>query len=175
VINGVGHWFGYRNSPTEDVSTNMAPWGILIGGEELHNNHHAFPTSAKFSSQWFEFDLGWVYLRIMSALGLAKIKHVAPVPQFVPAKAVADEQTLKAIVRHRYHVLASYEKALQSAAETRAVETMHAMRDELVSLWERSMATREQLVARLEDWCKRAEASGVRPLVEFSRRLRSYA
>jgi stearoyl-CoA desaturase (Delta-9 desaturase) len=174
VINGVGHWFGYRNSPTEDVSTNMAPWGILIGGEELHNNHHAYPTSAKFSMKWYEFDLGWLYLRIMSALGLATIKRVAPTPRFVAAKPVADEATLQAVVTNRYYVLASYEKALKrvGAAEARA---MQVMRDELVCLWDRSMATTEQLVARLEDWCRRAEASGVRPLAEFSRRLRCYA
>ena len=177
VINGVGHWFGYRNSPTEDVSTNMAPWGILIGGEELHNNHHAHPTSAKFSLKWFEFDLGWLYLRIMSALGLAKIKHLAPVPRFAAAKSFADEVTLRAVVKNRYHVLAAYEKALKrlSAAEGLSTQTMHAMRAELVSLWDRSMASREHLVARLEDWCRRAESSGVRPLAEFSRRLRCYA
>jgi stearoyl-CoA desaturase (delta-9 desaturase) len=174
VINGVGHWFGYRNSPTEDVSTNMAPWGILIGGEELHNNHHAFPTSAKFSLKWYEFDLGWVYLRIMSALGLARIKHLAPVPKFVPAKPVADEATLQAVVKNRYHVLASYEKVLKSVGDAEA-RAMRAMRDELVSLWERSMATREQLVAQLQDWCHRAESSGVLPLAEFSQRLRCYA
>src|ERR1044071_9663673 len=174
VINGVGHWFGYRNSPTDDVSTNMAPWGILIGGEELHNNHHAYPTSAKFSLKWYEFDLGWVYLRIMSALGLARIKHLAPVPKFVAAKPVADEATLQAVVKNRYHVLASYEKVLKSVGDAEA-RAMHAMRDELVSLWERSMATREQLVARLQDWCRRAESSGVLPLAEFSQRLRCYA
>jgi len=174
VINGVGHWFGYRNSPTDDVSTNMAPWGIIIGGEELHNNHHAFPTSAKFSIKWYEFDLGWVYLRIMSALGLARIKHLAPVPRFVPAKPVADEATLRAVVKNRYHVLASYEKALKHVTDAEA-RAMQAMRDELVSLWERSMATREQLVARLQDWCHRAESSGVPTLAEFSQRLRCYA
>ena len=177
VINGVGHWFGYRNSPTADVSTNMAPWGILIGGEELHNNHHAHPTSAKFSSRWFEFDLGWAYLRILSALGLARIKHLAPVPRFVEPKTVPDVSTLQAVMRNRYHVLASYERALRrvGAAEARAMETMHAMRDDLVSLWDRSMASSEHLVARLADWCHRAEASGLAPLVDFSQRLRSYA
>ena len=174
VINGVGHWFGYRNSPTEDVSTNMAPWGIIIGGEELHNNHHAFPTSAKFSLKWYEFDLGWVYLRIMSALGLVRIKHLAPVPRFVAPKPVADEATLHAVVKNRYHVLASYEKVLKSVSDAEA-RAMHAMRDELVSLWERSMATRDELVARLQDWCHRAESSGVLPLAEFSQRLRCYA
>src|SRR6185436_14637985 len=100
VINGVGHWWGYRNSATADLSTNMAPWGILIGGEELHNNHHAHPTSAKFSIKWYEFDLGWAYLRIMSALGLAKIKHLAPVPKLVAPRPVPDERTLQAVVQN---------------------------------------------------------------------------
>src|SRR5947207_4160622 len=113
VINGVGHHWGYRNWPTDDVSTNMLPWGILIGGEELHNNHHAYPTSAKFSTKWYEFDLGWMYLKIMSALGLATIKRIAPVPRFVAARPVADEQTLEAVVLNRYHVLAAYESALK--------------------------------------------------------------
>ena len=177
VINGIGHFWGYRSWDTPDASRNIVPFGILIGGEELHNNHHAHPTSAKFSMKWYEFDLGWVYLRIMSALGLARIKHLAPVPKFVEPKPVPDEKTLQAVVQNRYHVLASYEKALKSlgSAEARAAQTMHAMRDELVSLWDRSMATREQLVAKLSDWCRRAEQSGVAPLVEFSRRLRSYA
>ena len=177
VINGVGHWFGYRNSATDDVSTNMAPWGVLIGGEELHNNHHAYPTSAKFSVKWYEFDLGWLYLRILSALGLATIKRTAPVPRLASAERAADAQTLAAVVQNRYHVLADYAKALRKlgATEIKALQTMQAMRDELTSLWERSMATREQLVVRLQDWCHRAEASGVLPLADFSRRLRCYA
>ena len=72
VINGVGHYWGYRNWPTPDWSTNIVPWGVLIGGEELHNNHHAFPTSAKLSYKWFEFDVGWLYIVVLDALGLAR-------------------------------------------------------------------------------------------------------
>jgi len=175
VINGVGHWFGYRNWATDDVSTNMAPWGLFIGGEELHNNHHAYPTSAKFSCRWFEFDLGWLYLRIMSALGLANIKHLAPVPRFVAPRADADLHTLKSLITHRYDVLAHYERDVERASGHDARHTVHAMRDELASLWKRSMKTSEELVIQLRDWCRRAEASGIGPLVAFSSRLRSYA
>lgn len=76
VINGVGHWFGYRNTDTKDKSTNIIPWGIGIGGEELHNNHHAFPKSAKLSVKWYEFDLGWMYIRLFELVGLAKVKYI---------------------------------------------------------------------------------------------------
>ena len=81
VINGIGHFWGYRNWPTGDASTNILPWGILIGGEELHNNHHAYTTSAKLSSKWYEFDIGWMYIRMLEMLGLAKVNRVAPVPR----------------------------------------------------------------------------------------------
>jgi len=175
VINGVGHWFGYRNWSTDDVSTNMAPWGLFIGGEELHNNHHAYPTSAKFSNRWFEFDLGWLYVRLFSALGLARIKHLAPVPHFVAAKPLADLQTLQSVILHRYHVLAHYAKTVEQVTEHGVRHTVHAMRDELASLWGRSMESSEQLVERLRQWCRRAEASGIAPLVQFSHRIRCYA
>ena len=78
IINGIGHYWGYRNYACADTSTNIVPWGILIGGEELHNNHHAYGTSAKFSTQWYEFDLGWMYIRALSALKLATVRKVAP-------------------------------------------------------------------------------------------------
>ena len=76
VINGVGHYWGYRNLVTPDESTNILPWGIIVGGEELHNNHHAHPTSAKLSSAWYEFDIGWMYIRILKILRLANVKHI---------------------------------------------------------------------------------------------------
>ncbi|HET7765833.1 MAG TPA: fatty acid desaturase [Burkholderiales bacterium] len=219
VINGVGHFWGYRNWGTEDASTNIVPWGILIGGEELHNNHHAYATSAKLSNKWYEFDMGWMYICILEALGLAQVKKVAPTPRFTEAKAV-DSATLQAVITHRYDVLATYAKSLKrtyaeelgklrrfaphdahvlqslqrwlhrdekSLCETeradlkkglsksRALHTVYSMRAELVSLWERSSASREQLVRQLQDWCHRAEASGIRHLEEFSRRLRCYA
>src|SRR6185436_18329378 len=80
VINGIGHYWGYRNYPVEDASTNIIPWGILIGGEEFHNNHHAYPSSAKLSSAWYEFDIGWTYIRLLEMLGLARVRRIAPVP-----------------------------------------------------------------------------------------------
>ena len=114
VINGVGHFGGYRSWPTADASTNLAPWGILIGGEELHNNHHAFPTSAKLSNKWYEFDIGWMYIRIFELLGLAKVKRIAPAPRFVNAAAAPDLTTLQAVIENRYDVLARYASALRA-------------------------------------------------------------
>jgi stearoyl-CoA desaturase (delta-9 desaturase) len=175
VINGVGHWFGYRNWETDDVSTNMSPWGLWIGGEELHNNHHAYPTSAKFSNKWFEFDLGWLYLRILSGRGLATHKELAPEPPFVAAKPVADLETLQSVILNRHHVMANYAETVERVSEHGVRHTVHAMRDELASLWKRSMETSEELVVRLRNWCRRAEESGIAPLVAFSSRLRSYA
>lgn len=77
VINGLGHWWGYRNFETDDAATNISPWAILIGGEELHNNHHAAPGSARLSARWFEFDVGWAYIRILQAVGLARVRNDA--------------------------------------------------------------------------------------------------
>jgi len=179
VINGIGHYWGYRNWPTGDASTNIVPWGILIGGEELHNNHHAFTTSAKLSSKWYEFDIGWMYIRILEALGLAKVKRVAPVPRFAAPPVIPNLQTLQAVITHRYDVQARYARTLKGIGagerDAHVRQTMHSMGGELKTLWERSAASKEQLVRRLQDWCQRAEASGIRPLVEFSQRLRCYA
>jgi stearoyl-CoA desaturase (delta-9 desaturase) len=219
VINGVGHFFGYRNYGVGDASTNIVPWGILIGGEELHNNHHAFASSAKLSSKWYEFDIGWMYIRIMEMLGLATVKKLAPKPRFAEPKPAADFETLHAVIANRYDVLSRYAKSIrrtyadeverlrhwsprdaevlrslkrvllrgQAAAgaegarlaealkNSRALATVIAMRDELAALWERSTASKEQLLRQLQDWCHRAEASGIAPLVDFSQRLRSYA
>ncbi|MEJ2652696.1 MAG: fatty acid desaturase [Gammaproteobacteria bacterium] len=108
IINGVGHYWGYRNYESADASTNIVPWGILIGGEELHNNHHAFPSSAKLSSKPWEFDIGWFYIRCLQSLGLAKVKKVAPEPVIDPAKHTADMETVRAILVNRFHVLSHY-------------------------------------------------------------------
>ena len=220
VINGIGHYWGYRHWPTADASTNIVPLGLVIGGEELHNNHHAYPTSAKLSFRWYEFDIGWMYIRILQALGLARVKHVAPRAHFVAPKATVDPATLEAVIRCRYDVLAKYAqslkricaeevgklrevspqdaRALESVApwldldekmlherdrkrlaellpKSRALQTMYAMRLELAAVWGRSKASSEQLCRQLQDWCLRAEQSGIAPLVEFSERLRSYA
>ena len=221
VINGIGHYWDYRHWPTADASTNIFPIGILIGGEELHNNHHAYPTSAKLSYKWYEFDIGWLYICVLAALRLAQIKHVAPRPYFAAAKPVVDLQTLQAVISCRYDVLANYAKSLKriygeevaklrrmspadasalrrvkprllardekmlreadrarlaaALPKSRALQTMVVMRRELAAVWGRSTATREQLVKQLQDWCERAEASGVRPLAEFAQQLRRYA
>jgi stearoyl-CoA desaturase (Delta-9 desaturase) len=219
VINGIGHFWGYRNWSTEDASTNIVPWGILIGGEELHNNHHAFTTSAKLSNKWYEFDIGWMYIRILETLGLAKVTRLAPVPRFTSPRLVPNLQMLQAVITHRYDVLAKYAKSLQRIvaeeqdillrtapqdaralqdvarwlhrddmrlryadrvklaavlSKSSALRTVYSMRRELMAIWERSTASKEELVRRLQNWCRTAEASGILPLVEFSQRLRSY-
>jgi stearoyl-CoA desaturase (Delta-9 desaturase) len=177
VINGAGHYWGYRSWSTVDASTNLSPWGVWIGGEELHNNHHAFSTSAKFSIKPFEFDLGWFYIRVLETLGLAKVKHMAPVRKEVAPRTTPDAPMLTAIIEHRYEVLARYDRVMKQieAKDLAAHKTMIEMRRELMALWERSLATQEQLVAKLQNWCQRAEGAGIRPLVELSQSLRSYA
>lgn len=218
VINGLGHYWGYRTFQPEDASTNIVPWGILIGGEELHNNHHAYATSARLSNRWYEFDIGWLYIRLLAAAGLAQIKKVAPELKLDKAKTSCDLETVQAVITHRYEVLAKYAKSLRQtcAAEIRAMraravsidlgaisrllhrdastlhsseqdavhealrhskvlETVYQMRQELTALWQRSNASKEQLVRHLEDWCARAEQSGIEALEKFSRRLRCYA
>src|ERR1700694_684806 len=219
VINGLGHFFGYRSYDVADASTNIVPWGILIGGEELHNNHHAFASSAKLSSKWYELDIGWMYICILQALGLASVKKVAPKPRFASPKAAADLETLHAVISNRYDVLSRYAKSVrrtyvdeverlkhwspgdaevlrslrrallrrqalagaerarlaEALKKSRALATVVAMRHELAALWERSNASKEQLLRQLQDWCHRAETSGIAPLVDFSQRLRSYA
>jgi stearoyl-CoA desaturase (delta-9 desaturase) len=114
IINGIGHYWGYRNYNCTDASTNVFPIGILIGGEELHNNHHTFGTSAKLSSKWYEFDIGWMYISILSAMGLATVKKIAPAPRFDRQKLVCDINTLQSVVANRYDVMAKYARSLQS-------------------------------------------------------------
>ncbi len=113
IINGIGHYWGYRNYDCKDASTNVLPIGILIGGEELHNNHHTFGTSAKLSSKWYEFDIGWMYISILAALGLATVKKVAPEPKFDRQKLVCDLNTLHSVVANRYDVMAKYARSLK--------------------------------------------------------------
>jgi len=220
VINGIGHFWGYRNFACEDASTNIVPWGILIGGEELHNNHHAYASSAKLSSKWYEFDIGWFYIQAMQAIGLAKVKKVAPKVRLERGKTVCDIDTLQAIITHRYEVLTKFTrsvkvicaeeiaklkqdapidiKALETIKHTlhldartlgeqertrlnealdmsQALSTIYQMRQELIALWGRSTASSEQLLKQLDDWCHRAEASGIEALRDFSMRLRCYA
>jgi stearoyl-CoA desaturase (delta-9 desaturase) len=220
VINGLGHFWGYRNYDAPDASRNIAPWGILIGGEELHNNHHTYPTSAKLSSKWYEFDLGWLYIRVLESLGLARVLRIAPVPKVAEPKRSVDLQTLQAAINYRYDLLARYARHLrrtyaeelrrmrlpatersrflavkrwlgnsdvaalpepqrqtlsEALAQSRALKTLVEMRAELKAIWERSNASREQMLSNLQDWVARAEASGIRALQDLALRIRSYA
>ncbi len=116
VINGVGHYIGYRNYETPDTSTNITPFAFWIGGEELHNNHHAFPSSAKFSNKRWEFDLGWMYIQIFRALGLVKVKRVAPKVLIDHEKEGLDIDTIKSIILNRVHVMSNYAKQVVGPA-----------------------------------------------------------
>jgi stearoyl-CoA desaturase (delta-9 desaturase) len=115
IINGIGHYWGYRNFEAADASTNVSPWGIVIGGEELHNNHHTYPTSAKFSVKPFEFDIGWAYIRAMEVIGWAKVRKTAPQLKLGEIRPQADAKTLEAIIANRYEVMAKYALELRAA------------------------------------------------------------
>ena len=221
IINGAGHYWGYRNFQCADESTNIVPFGLFIGGEELHNNHHAYASSAKLSTKWFEIDIGWLYIRILQTFGLAQVKKLAPQLRINLSKTVCDIETLQAVITNRYEVTAKYAKSLKKtyseeiarlklqAADkfdvdmARARHWLHldeniltpqqraklteliaasptlakayTLRQELAAIWQRSTASKEQLVKQLEDWCHRAENSGIAALQEFSQRLRCYA
>jgi stearoyl-CoA desaturase (Delta-9 desaturase) len=219
VVNGVGHFFGYRNFDSPDASRNIVPFGILIGGEELHNNHHAYASSARLSSKWYEFDIGWMYIRMLQAARLATVRKVAPQPRLTAPRPIVDLETVQAVIAHRYDVMAAYAKSLRRACREevaqlkphqrsearliksarrwlhldasnwteqhrqRAIEVFGVseplrklveMRDELFSTWQRSNASREQLVHHLQQWCARAEQSGVRALQDLALRMRRY-
>jgi stearoyl-CoA desaturase (delta-9 desaturase) len=117
IINGIGHFWGYRNFEAVDASTNVSPWGILIGGEELHNNHHTYPTSAKLSVKPYEFDIGWVYIRAMEMVGLARVRKMPPQMVLGAVKPVADEKTLEAIIANRYEVMATFAREMRRACK----------------------------------------------------------
>jgi stearoyl-CoA desaturase (delta-9 desaturase) len=118
IINGIGHYWGYRNFEAVDASTNISPWGILIGGEELHNNHHTYPTSAKLSVKPYEFDIGWMYIRGLEMAGLAKVRKTAPKLELRDIRPVADNKTLEAIIANRYEVMAKYATEMRRAVAT---------------------------------------------------------
>ncbi|MGK2898253.1 MAG: DesA family fatty acid desaturase [Burkholderiaceae bacterium] len=134
IINGLGHWWGYRNFEAPDASTNISPWGIIIGGEELHNNHHTYPTSAKLSVKPYEFDIGWAYIRALEMLGLAKVRKTPPLLKLGAVKPVADDKTLEAIIANRYEVMAKYARNLR-----------HASRAELLRLKAEGLASAAKL------------------------------
>jgi stearoyl-CoA desaturase (Delta-9 desaturase) len=221
IINGIGHWWGYRNFEAPDTSTNISPIGLIIGGEELHNNHHTYPTSAKLSVKPYEFDIGWGYIRLMEMIGWAKVRKVPPQLRLGAVKPVADDKTLEAIIANRYEVMANYAAQLKGAVsaeldrlkaqgaqgtarfsqmrlaqrwlhrdadkipqgvqsqldgamgQSAALAKLVAMREELRLLWTRTGVSAEQLVADLQAWCQKAEASGIASLREFSLQLRA--
>jgi stearoyl-CoA desaturase (delta-9 desaturase) len=219
IVNGIGHYWGYRNFQTADASTNIVPWGIFIGGEELHNNHHAYASSAKLSNKWYEIDIGWLYIRVLETFGLAQVKRRAPRVRLNQAKTSCDMETLHAVIANRYEVTARYAQLLKKTYLTEMarlklqaldkidvarikhwlhldenvlteqqktklsvvikasgiLRTTYTLRQELAAIWQSSTATKEQLVKQLEDWCHRAENSGIAALQEFSQRLRCYA
>lgn len=116
IINGAAHYWGYRNFEAPDASTNISPWGILIAGEELHNNHHTYPTSAKLSVKPYEFDIGWMYISLMQMVGLAHAKKTPPKAEFGEIRPVADEKTLEALIANRYEIMARYAKSVRATA-----------------------------------------------------------
>ncbi len=116
VINGLGHWWGYRNFETADTATNLTPWAVWVGGEELHNNHHAFPSSAKFSLRRFEFDIGWAAIRVLQSLGLAKVLRVAPSLDVRPNISMPDAETLRALLAHRFQAMTDYQRKVVTPA-----------------------------------------------------------
>jgi stearoyl-CoA desaturase (Delta-9 desaturase) len=218
VVNGLGHWWGYRNFETADMATNLTPWGVLIGGEELHNNHHAFPSSAKFALRKFEFDIGWAMLRGLEKLGLAKVLRVAPSLDVRANVPLPDAETLKALLTHRFQVMTDYfksviapalgEDAAHAGASFKALPrtfrkalanggrwldehsrerlaeavkqrpllaTVCDFRARLAAVLERGNGGAEAMMASLTEWCREAEATGIRTLQDFSARLRGYA
>jgi stearoyl-CoA desaturase (delta-9 desaturase) len=219
VINGVGHWWGYRNYEVQDASTNIVPWGILIGGEELHNNHHTYASSARLSSKWWEFDIGWMYIRLFELLRLVKVKKVAPKPVHNPAKSAIDMDTLKAIISSRFQVMAKYKRLVlarvhrdemrnavdttyrnllkksrrlltreesqfdESAKErletvlshSATLHTVYRYKQQLQDIWKRSAASNEHLLKALQEWCRQAEATGIKALQDFARMIKGYS
>ena len=217
VVNGLGHWSGYRKFETEDASTNIIPIGLLIGGEELHNNHHAFASSAKFSVQWWEFDAGWAYIRIFECLGLARVKKLPPKAVLVPGKDL-DRDSVTTIIAVRFQIMSQYarqvlaqvcaeelrrvdvskrsllksakglmireETMLSAEAHDRlqailrhshALTTVYRYKQRLKAIWQERSANHERLRDALEQWCREAEASGIRALQEFARTLPAYS
>ena len=130
VINGIGHYWGYRNFESADASTNVSIWGIIIGGEELHNNHHTYPTSARFSVKPYEFDIGWMYISLMQKIGWAKVKKTPPKLQLGAIKPVADEKTLEAVIANRYEVMAGYAREMRRVCKAE-IESIKAKQGDL--------------------------------------------
>ncbi|MBS36900.1 MAG: acyl-CoA desaturase [Thiotrichales bacterium] len=175
VINGLGHWSGYRNFEVQDASTNLVPWGILIGGEELHNNHHAYPSSARLSNRWYEFDIGWAYIKIMEFFGLAWVKKVAPRPHLVPSKSTADLDTLKALLINRFQIMSNYAKTVLAQVHQEELQRDGADRTMLKSA-RRLLAREESLLnpeAKARLHAALAESQALAVVYEYKQRLQA--
>ncbi len=219
VVNGLGHWWGYRNFETDDTATNLTPWGVWVGGEELHNNHHAFPSSAKFALRRWEVDIGWGVIRLFESVGLAKVLRVAPALDVRPNIHVPDGHTLKALLAIRFQAMTDFqrvvlkpalqEEARATGARLRAllprklrkgladdgrwlnpdareqlrswvdqrprIRVLMEHRARLAAVLEARSQSASDTLHNLQAWCHEAEASGIRALQEFSRRLKGYS
>ncbi|MCB5362163.1 fatty acid desaturase [Pusillimonas sp. CC-YST705] len=153
VVNGLGHYWGYRNFASPDTSTNLVPWGFIIGGEELHNNHHAYGTSAKFSAKWWEIDVGWGYIRTFQALGLAKVRRVAPKLKLEPASQSINLRTLEGVIQHRYEILARYTDVVKQAVSDELSKLKPTRRQQADCSWTQLRSIKRQLNwADTESW-----------------------
>ena len=167
VVNGLGHWWGYRNFESADTSTNLTPWGFWIGGEELHNNHHAFPSSAKFALRKFEFDIGWSTIKLFEKVGLAKVLRVAPSLDVRPNIAMPDGETLKALLAIRFQAMTDYDRGV-------TLPTLRATNDRLPRPLRKALADGGRWLdddkrARLQAWI--AERPKMATLAQFRERL----
>jgi len=175
IVNGVGHFWGYRNFECPDEARNISPWGIFIGGEELHNNHHTYPTSAKLSVKWWEVDLGWFYIRLFEMLGLAKVKRVAPEPQLEPGRSQVDMETLKAVLLNRFQIMARYSREViapvfaQEAAKANQAGASFFSRAKKLLVRESSLLD-EAAKLRLEQFLEKHQPMQV--VYQFKERLR---
>jgi stearoyl-CoA desaturase (delta-9 desaturase) len=175
IINGVGHYAGYRNFECADASRNIVPWGLLLGGEELHNNHHAFPSSARFSIRPWELDIGWGVARVLSWVGLAKIRRVAPRPEVTPGGSI-DLETARAVIINRMHVLRNYTRSVTIPVIKREMRRLRARGLDLT--WRsRRLLTRnptlldDRAQARVREVLNSSQA--IRTVEEYRRRLQA--
>lgn len=218
VINGIGHYWGYRNFECKDAARNVLPIGILAGGEELHNNHHAYGSSAKFSVKWWEFDIGWAYISVLKVFKLVKVRKTIPAICASSSKNNIDVETVKAFIANRLEIMSDYSKQvilpvlqeerskvgasskqllskakkllireeslikpankqrlLQVLESNTRLNQVYEYRKQLQEIWTRTTASQKELVEALQDWCKRAEDTGIDALKQFSAQVKRYS
>jgi stearoyl-CoA desaturase (delta-9 desaturase) len=160
IVNGAAHYWGYRNFEAPDASTNISPWGILIAGEELHNNHHTYPTSAKLSVKPYEFDIGWTYISLLQRVGLARVKKTPPRLALGDIRPVADEQTLEALIQNRYELMAGYARGMRQA-----------FKDEVIAL--KARRTDASMIKAAQSWLHRDAEKVPAAMVEQLTKVRA--